>query len=107
MTDPHSLRERRITRRAASAGVVVWAVATVIAFAVFTSAGGGGRAALLSVTMGLVVGALVTTTWLLLSVLLDLFAGIQPGRRRLWWTVGSFAFSFVSPALVLGAAGGG
>ena len=101
------VRDQRIVRRALRAGLAVWLVTAVIIGAGFTMAGGGGRAGLLAAMMGLVLGALVMTTWLLLSVLLDLFAGVQPGRNRVWWTVGAFSFSFISPALVLGAAAAG
>lgn len=98
-TDP----ERRVLRRAATAGTVV-AVGLAVALSVAVLvAGGGGALGLAAVVSGLTVGALTASGWLLLSVLFDLFADRVPAVRRLWWALGLGALGFIGPVFILGA----
>jgi hypothetical protein len=49
------------------------------------------------------VGLFLAAGWLLLSMLLDTFAGEAPGRRRTWWTVGVTALAMLAPFFLLSA----
>ena len=55
--------------------------------------------------IGICLGALVSSAWLLLATALDLLADQPPGARRLWWLLGVVGFAFLAPALILGAQG--
>ncbi|MGI9016677.1 MAG: hypothetical protein ACR2HR_06165 [Euzebya sp.] len=91
--------DRRTVRRALRTGGIVALVMTVATGLANAAFGGDGITAGIWFTSSLVVGALVASGWLILALLLDLIAGVLPGRRRMWWTVGLFAVAFVSPIL--------
>ena len=97
--------DRRVVRRAVVAGASTWLGVGGVLLAGVLLGRGRGREGLVVVLLALVLGALVTAGWLLLSIILDLVAGATPGRRRVAWAAGAFAFAFVAPMLVLGAAG--
>jgi hypothetical protein len=102
--------DRRVVRRALRAGAAAGAALAVAALAANAAFGGDGAAALVWALSALVVGLLVAAGWLVLAALLDLVAGVLPGRRRLAWTAGLFAAAFVAPVLpsaALRAAGAG
>ena len=99
--------DRRVVRRALVAGGATWALLGGVLLTGVLLGRGSGRQGLVVVLLALTLGALVTAGWLLLSIILDLAAGAAPGRRRVAWAAGAFAFAFVAPMLVLGAAGGG
>lgn len=96
-------RDRTTVRRALRAGVVVWVLTGVPLVAVVAGAEGDGAAGLVAVMMGLVVGSVVASAWLMLAAALDLLAHERPGRRRVLWTVGVVVFTFASPLLVVAA----
>lgn len=91
--------DARTVRRALRGGVRALALVAVLGVGGTALTGGTGAAALVWGTSAVVVGALVTAGWLVLAMGLDLVAGVVPGRRRVLWTLGSFAFAFVSPVL--------
>ncbi|CAN5401181.1 hypothetical protein BH23ACT9_BH23ACT9_13470 [soil metagenome] len=91
--------DRRIVRRAQRAGIAVFAVLSVLTVAANAAFGGDGTAAAVWVASCAVVGTLVSCGWLVLALLLDLFAGQMPGRRRIIWTAAMFAAAFVAPIL--------
>ncbi len=98
-------RDREVVRRGIRAGLLTWAVAGGLLLVATVLLGGGGRLGLVAVMMGLVVGSLVASGWLLLAGILDMLADHRPGRRRLTWTAATVVFTFLSPILVLGAMG--
>jgi hypothetical protein len=98
-------RDATTVRRALVAGAAVWGLVALGLLVAAVVQGGGGRAWLTGVMIGLVLGSAASAGWLLLAAALDVLAGERPGRRRLVWTFGLAAFTFLSPALVLGAQG--
>lgn len=102
--------DARVVARARRAGGRTFLVASGLLVPLGVMAGGDGAAVLIWVLSALVLALLVNAGWLILAVLLDLRAGVFPGRRRVAITVLSFAAAFVSPILPLAAAaaaGGG
>ncbi|WP_370324734.1 hypothetical protein [Euzebya sp.] len=90
-------RDRRVLRRAVRAGAL-----TAVALAVLTGAaniafGGDGVSAAIWVSTSAVVGTLVTSGWMVLTLVLDLIAGEVPSRRRAVWTAALFAVAFLAP----------
>ncbi|CAN5137042.1 hypothetical protein BH20ACT9_BH20ACT9_19680 [soil metagenome] len=92
MTDE---RERRVVRRALTAGAATWLAVTATLLAL----GDGGLGPLLA---GGPPATVVASLWLLLAVVLDVAAGLPVSRRRVAWTVGMVAATLLLPA-VLGA----
>jgi hypothetical protein len=93
MTNP--ARDRETVRRALRAGAVVWLVAALgLGVASIVTRGTmAGETAALIVAVGLVIGGLAATLWLMLANVLDLFAGAPPGLRRWLWTAGILLFT--------------
>lgn len=91
--------DARTVRRAVRAGLLSTAVVVVVSLVGNVAFGGDGITAGIWMTSAVVVGALVSSGWLVLSLALDLVAGVLPGRRRVAWTVATFAGAFVSPIL--------
>lgn len=98
-------RDRTTLRRAfVAAAISAAAVALPVLLAVALG-GGSGRAGVAAVLLGLTVGGLVASGWLLLAVLLDLLAGDPPGTARLLLTLGVLLASAFAPVLLLAAGG--
>lgn len=98
-------RDRRVVRRGLTLGLVLWLLCAVVLVAAALWADAGGRAVLVGVTLAWTVGVIGAAAWLLVAGVVDLVADLSVSRRRLWWTVGVTLLAFVSPVLVLGAAG--
>lgn len=98
-------RDARIVRRALLAGLLTWTLLAAALLVPVVVSGLGGRAGLTVVMLALCFGAAVTSGWLVLALVLDLFADEQVGWRRLTWTVSVVLFTLASPMLVLGAQG--
>lgn len=96
-------RDRTTVRRALGAGLLVWICTGAALVAVVIGAGGDGAAGLVAVSMGLVVGSVIASAWLMLAAALDLLADHPPSRRRALWTVGVVVFTFATPLLVVAA----
>lgn len=95
ITDP----DVRTVRRAVRAGLTTSVVLIVTSLVGNVAFGGDGVTAGIWITSAIVVGALVSSGWLVLALALDLVAGVVPGRRRVVWTALSFAVAFLSPIL--------
>lgn len=91
-------------RRALIAGAVAGAVVGLPLFAASVPRG-GGRAGLVALLMGVTVGGIVASLWLLLAALLDLAAGQAPSGRRLAWTAAVVLAAAACPVLLLAAGG--
>ncbi|GEM_PF-3492363 len=98
-------RDASVVRRGLAAGGLVWLLGAATLVGVALRAGGGGRAVLLGATLAGALAVVVTAAWLLVAGLLDALADRLPGRRRLLWTAGATLLAFLTPMLVLGAAG--
>lgn len=88
-------------RRAVLAGALT--AVGVAALLLPVDLAGTGRASPLVVFVGLTVGALVTTAWLLLATVLDVFAGHRIGLRRALWTAVATLVALLSPFLLVAA----
>lgn len=100
-----SERDRTTVRRALLAGALT---STVIGLPLLVSAvvgGQGGAVALATVLLGLTLGGLVASAWLLLAGILDVMAGERPGLRRMVWTAALVGVTLVSPLLLVAARG--
>lgn len=87
MSPADPVRDRATVRRALAAGAVVWLAAALgLGVSSALSRTLSGEAALLVAALGLVVGGLAATCWLVLAAWLDLRAGEPPGLRRWLWT---------------------
>lgn len=91
--------DRRTLGRALRAGIGTTLVLCAIAAVGTVSSGGDGVVLAVWVTSAIVVGALVSSGWLVLALILDLIAGEVPSRRRVIWTAAVFAVAFLSPIL--------
>ncbi|HUG86459.1 MAG TPA: hypothetical protein VMM13_17970 [Euzebya sp.] len=91
--------DRRTLGRALRAGVITTLVLAAIAVLANLAFGGDGVALAIWITSAIVVGALVSSGWLVLALILDLVAGEVPSRWRVAWTAVVFALAFVSPVL--------
>ena len=98
-------RDASVLRRGLLVGALVWLLGAGVLIGVALSAGGGGRAVLLGLTLAGALAVVVLAAWLLVAGLLDVLADRLPGRRRLVWTAAVTLAAFVTPMLVLGAAG--
>ena len=87
---------RRAFRGAGVAGVVVFVLGLVLT----ASADIPLRAV---VATAIAVALFVAAGWLLLSMLLDTFAGDPPDRRRTLWTIAMTALAMFAPFLLLSA----
>lgn len=101
--DRQRAADRRVVRRAVAAGATVTVLSAIAAVAGVLAVGGSGALGLAGVLGAVTIGSLVTSAWLLLSVLFDLLAGDAPGGLRVRWTIGAVVFAFMAPILVLGA----
>ncbi|MBW3601079.1 MAG: hypothetical protein KY434_00045 [Actinobacteria bacterium] len=90
-------RERRVIRRALTAGAATWLAVT----ATLVALGDAGIGPLLA---GGPPATVVASVWLLLAAVLDVAAGLPVGRRRVAWTVGMVVATLLLPP-VLGAVG--
>jgi Na+/melibiose symporter-like transporter len=99
-----SSRDRTTLRRALAAGAIACVVVGLPLFAAAVPRG-GGRAGLVALLLGLTVGGIVASLWLLLAALLDLLAGHTPSDARLLWTLGVVLAAAASPVLLLAAGG--
>ncbi len=99
-------RDRTTVRRALCAGAVTWAAIGVPLLVAVVFGGGDGRAGLVVVLLGLTLGGVVATGWMLLATLLDLLAGGRPGGYRARWLLGTFLVTALLPVLLAGVGGG-
>lgn len=95
--------DARVIHRALIVGAGVTGAVSGILVAGVVLIGGTGALGVAAVLTGVTMGLLAAAAWLLLSILLDLFADRSPGPRRLWWAVGLAAAGFVAPVFILGA----
>lgn len=91
--------DARTVRRGLRAGLLVTAVVGTASLLGTIALGGDGVTAGIWITSAVVLGALVTSGWLVLALALDLIAGVVPGRWRVVWTAAAFAVAFLSPIL--------
>lgn len=98
-------RDRTTVRRALAAGALVWVVVGGPLLLAGLLGSDADRAALVAVLIGFVVGAFAAALWLLVAMLLDLWAGEPPGLRRALWTGATLAVALLSPFLLLAAGG--
>lgn len=99
-----SPRDRTTLRRALAAGGVVAALIS-LPLVVAAVAAGDARAGFVGVLLGLTVGGIVASMWMLLAALLDLAAGQALGGARLLWTLGVVLAAAAAPVLLLAAGG--
>lgn len=98
-------RDARIVRRALWAGLATWAALAAGLILALRVVGLGGRAGLVVVMLALCLGSAVSSLWLLLAFLLDMFAGERVGRQRQIWTAAVVIFTMASPMFVLSVQG--
>ena len=98
-------RDRTTLRRALVAGAVCAAAVGLPLLVAVVIGDGSGRAGLVAVLLGLTIGGLVASGWLLLAVLLDLLAGEPPSGTRLLLTLLVLLASAFAPLLLLAAGG--
>ncbi len=98
-------RDTSVLRRGLGVGALVWLLGAATLVGVALRAGGGGRPVLLGLTLAGALAVVVVAAWLLVAGLLDALADRLPGRRRLMWTAAVTLAAFLTPMLVLGAAG--
>lgn len=98
-------RDRTTVRRALLAGAVTWAVVGLPLLLAVVVGGGQGRAGVVVVLLGLTLGGVVATGWMLLATLLDLVAGARPGGYRAVWLGATFLVTALLPVLVAGVGG--
>lgn len=102
-TAPDPRREARTLRRALLAGAGT-AVVVGGGLAIGLAAGGGAVSAVAAL-LGLALGLVVASGWLLLAALLDLVAGQRVGRARIAVT-GTLLLATALVPLLVAAAGG-
>ena len=90
MTGDH---ERRIVRRALTAGAAAWLAVT----GTLLGLGDGGVGPVLA---GGPPATVVASLWLLLAAALDIAAGLPVSRRRVVWTVGMAVTTLLLPAVL-------
>lgn len=98
-------RDRVTVRRGLVAGGVTWALAGGGLVAGMAPAGGQASAA--GLLLGLVLGGIVASAWLLLALAIDLWTRQPIGRRRWIWTVAVTLATAVAPVLPVAALGSG
>lgn len=96
-------RDRVTVRRALLAGGAAWALVGGPLIVGLAPAGGDASAA--GMLLGLVVGGIVASGWLLLAAAIDLRTDQPIGRRRVAWTVGVTALAVIAPVMVAGVGG--
>jgi hypothetical protein len=90
-------RERRVVRRALTAGAAAWLAVTATLLAL----GDGGVGPVLA---GGPPATIVASLWLLLAAAVDIVAGLPVGRRRVVWTVGMALATVLLPAVLAAVA---
>ena len=93
-------RNRTTVRRALRGAGVVAVVVLVLGLILTSSADIPLRAV---IATAIAAGLFVAAGWLLLSMLLDTFAGDPPDRRRTLWTVAVTTLAMLAPFLLLAA----
>lgn len=98
-------RDAAALRRGLLAGGIAWLVGGGLLLGLTIAAGGGGRAGVRVVMLGLVLGLVVASGWLLLALVVDVLGDQVPGWRRLAVTAAVVVVTFLSPVFVVGAQG--
>ena len=94
-------RNRTTVRRALRGAGVVAVVMLVLGLILTSSSTGIPLRAVIATAIA--AGLFVAAGWLLLSMLLDTFAGDPPDRRRTLWTVAVTTLAMLAPFLLLAA----